>query len=174
MAPPGLKKRRPSKWSLVTADSIAGPRYIRPVPDIRIRDIAPADAPRVAALLGQLGYPSAAENVPGRIGRMAKERSALAVVAEVEGQIRGLAAAQVIQAIHADEPYAWLMALVVDEAARGSGVGRALVAHVEVWARAHGARRVSLPTALHREAAHQFYEHLGYTRTGWRFSRSLD
>ncbi|MFI5206950.1 MAG: GNAT family N-acetyltransferase [Gemmatimonadales bacterium] len=144
------------------------------MPGHRIRDMTPADAPRVAALLGQLGYPSAAEGVPARLKRMAGERRTIAIVAEAGDSIAGLAAGQIFHAIHADEPVAYLMALVVDETVRGGGVGRALVAHVEAWARAQGAHRVSLPTATHREAAHRFYEHLGYAKTGYRYTRSLE
>ena len=96
----------------------------------RIRDMTAADAPRVAALLGQLGYPSAADGVPARLKRMAGERRTIAIVAEDGDAIAGLAAGQIFHAIHADEPVAYLMALVVDESARGSGVGRALVCEI--------------------------------------------
>jgi GNAT superfamily N-acetyltransferase len=144
------------------------------MPGPHIRTMTAADAPRVAALLGQLGYPSEEGSVPARLVRMAGERRAIAIVAERGEEIAGLAAGQIFHAIHADEPVAFLMALVVDETARGGGVGRALVAHVEAWARAQGALRVSLPTALYREAAHRFYEHLGYVKTGYRYTRSLE
>jgi GNAT superfamily N-acetyltransferase len=144
------------------------------MPALRIRAMAPADAPRVAALLGQLGYPSEAKSVPARLLRMAGERLTVAVVAESGGQVTGLAAGQISWAIHADEAQAWLMALVVDEQARDSGIGRALVAHVEAWTKAQGAHKISLPTATRREAAHQFYEHLGYVKTGYRYTRNLE
>jgi GNAT superfamily N-acetyltransferase len=144
------------------------------MPAVHIRDIRAADAPGVAPLLGQLGYPSQAGSLPDRMARMALERQAIVVVAELDGRIAGLAAAQIHYAIQADEPQAWLMVLVVDETARGAGVGKALVAHVEAWARREGAHKISLPTHTRRESAHRFYEHLGYVKTGYRYTRSLE
>ncbi len=140
---------------------------------VRVRRAEPRDAARIADLLDQLGYPSEAASIPGRLERMAKERLTIAVVAELGGDVAGLAAGQVFDAIHADGPAAWLMALVVDERARGSGVGRALVDHVADWARRHGAAKLSVPTHTRREAAHRFYEHLGFERNGYRYTRSL-
>ncbi|MFI5279724.1 MAG: GNAT family N-acetyltransferase [Gemmatimonadales bacterium] len=140
----------------------------------RIRDMTAADAPRVAALLGQLGYPSPAASVPERLARMMAERTSLVVVAELDGAITGVAAGHVTQAITSDEPLAFLMALVVDEGSRGSRVGRALVAHVEAWAKQEGAHKLQVLTATYREAAHRFYEHLGYQKNGYRYIRTLE
>lgn len=133
-----------------------------------------ADAASVAELLGQLGYPSEAGSVSGRLARLATERHAGALVAEAGGRIVGFAAGQVVHAMHADEPLGLLLALVVDQSARGTGVGKALVKAVEGWARARGAVRIAVLTATYREAAHRFYEHLGYERTGYRYVRKLE
>ena len=141
---------------------------------VHIRGMQAADAPTVANLLGQLGYPSEAASVPARLARMAGERLTLALVAERDGGIAGLAAGQVVHAITNDEPLAFLMALVVEEGARGSGVGRALVAHVEDWARRAGARKLQVLTATYRDGAHRFYEHLGYAKNGYRYVRTLE
>jgi GNAT superfamily N-acetyltransferase len=51
---------------------------------------------------------------------------------------------------------------VVDEQARGAGVGRALMARAEQWARDHGCVAVTLRTNVVRTEAHAFYEKLGY------------
>lgn len=141
---------------------------------VTVRDATPADAGRLAELLGQLGYPSDPASIPERLRRMGEERQTLVVVAVLEGRIVGLAAGQVYHAIHADQPVAYLMALVVDENVRGAGAGRALVAHMEDWGRRNGSPKLSLPTGTWREAAHRFYEHLGFSKTGFRYSKSLD
>lgn len=138
-----------------------------------MREAAATDASAIATLLGQLGYPSAAEAMPTRLAGMAGERRTLALVAEHEGTVVGLITAHVVAAIHADEPLALLTALVVQDRARGQGVGRALVEHAEHWARALGAVRLSVLTATHRDEAHRFYEHLGYVKTGFRFTKTL-
>jgi GNAT superfamily N-acetyltransferase len=61
--------------------------------------------------------------------------------------------------------------LVVEEKARGQGVGSALVARAEDWAIEHGALRISLTSALHRESAHEFYKARDYEHTGVRLTK---
>jgi ribosomal protein S18 acetylase RimI-like enzyme len=55
--------------------------------------------------------------------------------------------------------------LVVDPAARGRGVGEALVRACIERARAAGARTLRLSTQPQMAAAHRLYERLGFTRT---------
>jgi GNAT superfamily N-acetyltransferase len=69
---------------------------------------------------------------------------------------------------------AQLTSLVVSSEARGTGVGRQLVAHFEVWARGRGAKRVVVTSALYRDDAHAFYPAIGYSETGKRFGKPLD
>ncbi len=52
--------------------------------------------------------------------------------------------------------------LYVAPTARGSGLGRRLLAHVEAWARARGAQRVVLDTARGLVAASALYRASGY------------
>ena len=138
-----------------------------------IRPLTPADAPRAAELLGQLGYPSSAESIPRRLQWMAGERDTTVVVAETRGAVVGLAAGQIVHAITADEPIGILMALVIDEQSRGTGVGKALVAHIEQWVRGKGLTKLIVLTATYREDAHRFYEHLGFTKNGFRYIKAL-
>ena len=58
----------------------------------------------------------------------------------------------------------WIHDVVVDEAARGSGVGEALTLEALAIAKASGVERVDLTTRSHREAAHRLYERLGFVR----------
>ena len=55
-----------------------------------------------------------------------------------------------------------VQALVVDDAARGSGVGRMLTEEAEGYARRHGFTSVALSSHVVRCEAHAFYERLGY------------
>ena len=54
--------------------------------------------------------------------------------------------------------------VVVDEAARGQGVGEALTREAIRLAQLAGAGRVELTSRPHREAAHRLYERLGFER----------
>jgi GNAT superfamily N-acetyltransferase len=75
--------------------------------------------------------------------------------------------------IHRSRDVAWLTALVVEESARGTGVGRALVAAVEQFAEAAGCERLSVTTHERRADARAFYTRLGLEQTGRRFGKSL-
>lgn len=59
-----------------------------------------------------------------------------------------------------------LKRLYVAARARRQGLGRALVARVEAWARAHGAGAVLLWSDTRFADAHRLYERCGYRRTG--------
>ncbi len=52
--------------------------------------------------------------------------------------------------------------MVVDAAHRGVGVGAALMARAEDWAREHGYNELRLRTNIVRTLAHRFYLRLGY------------
>jgi ribosomal protein S18 acetylase RimI-like enzyme len=57
---------------------------------------------------------------------------------------------------------AWIEDVVVDEAARGQGVGEALNRAALDRARAEGARTVDLTSRPSREAANRLYQRLGF------------
>ena len=57
---------------------------------------------------------------------------------------------------------AWIEDVVVDEAARGQGVGEALNRHALDRARAEGAKTVDLTSRPTREAANRLYLRLGF------------
>jgi ribosomal protein S18 acetylase RimI-like enzyme len=57
---------------------------------------------------------------------------------------------------------AWIEDVVVDEAARGSGLGAALTTEAVRLARAAGARTVDLTSRPSRAAANRLYERLGF------------
>ena len=57
---------------------------------------------------------------------------------------------------------AWIEDVVVDESARGRGVGEALNRHALEVAAEHGARSVDLTSRPSREAANRLYRRLGF------------
>ena len=58
----------------------------------------------------------------------------------------------------------WLQDLVVDRAARGGGVGKALLAAAAEWARQRGCTHLALSSGWDRKDAHRFYEREGMER----------
>ncbi|MBI2708923.1 MAG: GNAT family N-acetyltransferase [Actinobacteria bacterium] len=59
---------------------------------------------------------------------------------------------------------AWIEDVVVDERARGRGVGEALNRHALGLAAVRGARTVDLTSRPDREAANRLYQRLGFAR----------
>jgi GNAT superfamily N-acetyltransferase len=139
-----------------------------------IRPAAADDADAISALLAELGYPATPAEVPARLDALAAHPGVVALVAELEHEIVGLATCHLFPTIHGAEPVAWLTALVTARHARGEGVGTTLVRSVESWARSRGAGRVSLTSGTQRTEAHAFYERLGYDRTGVRLTHPLE
>jgi GNAT superfamily N-acetyltransferase len=141
-----------------------------PVP---IRAAVASDAPSLARLLVELGYPADPAEMPGRLTRMCADGAAAAFVADGDDGAVGLVTVSQRVVLHSATPICQLTALVVREDVRGRGVGAALVATVEDWARERGATRIVVTTALHRAEAPLFYERLGYEHTGRRYVHVL-
>jgi len=140
----------------------------------RIRPATPHDAASLSRLLDQLGYPTDSAEIPERIDKLHARPGTRVLVAENEsGDVVGVATIHLFESLHSSEPVAWLTTVVVDEQARGQGVGSALVTRAEKWAIDHGARRISLTSAVRRERAHEFYKARDYEHTGVRLSKVL-
>jgi GNAT superfamily N-acetyltransferase len=140
--------------------------------DLTIRDAEAIDAPAIALMLGQLGYPTEPSAVEQRLERLRIVGDRV-VVAEVDGRAVGLAHLQVAPALELDRPAAKIGALVVDAAQRGRGIGRALVDAMEDEASRRGCGLLFLTTSERREDAHAFYERVGLEQTGRRYGRTL-
>jgi GNAT superfamily N-acetyltransferase len=144
-----------------------------------------ADGERVAALCGQLGYPSTPAEVAARFEALAA-RPANAVFVAEDDESRASSGAGTLPAIlgwvyvHEElmlecGPFADLGGLVVHDAARGRGVGRVLVEAAERWAVAHGYAEMRVRSNVVRKGAHAFYRHLGYeiVKTQLNFRKPL-
>ncbi|MGH7633904.1 MAG: GNAT family N-acetyltransferase [Gemmatimonadaceae bacterium] len=70
-------------------------------------------------------------------------------------------------------PIGRLTAVIVDEEARGKGVGRTLVAAAEAALRERGCAMIEITSNKKRIDAHAFYERLGYTATSFRFAKQI-
>lgn len=127
-----------------------------------IRSATAADAPQLAPLATQLGYPSTTEQVAERLRETLEDAAHAILVAEnKDRRIAGYIEIFPFRTIGSD-PRIEIASLVVDESCRSQGVGRLLMSHAEDWARARGFREMGLRSNVIRERAHQFYENLGY------------
>jgi len=130
----------------------------------------------VAALLGELGYPTTAADAAGRLAREGPGGERVLVAEAADGHVVGLAALTIGWHLPHARPLARVTALVVAERARGRGTARALLARAEELAAGAACEGVELTSALtpERAAAHRLYESLGYVRTSARFWHELD
>lgn len=131
---------------------------------MHVRHLDISDAAALAPLCAQLGYPATAADVERRLCRFAgmADHAVLGAAGD-DARLVGWIHVQGHHTVTGDS-YALIAGLVVDEAVRGSGVGRALVAAAEHWAAANGYDLVRVRSNIVRDRAHHFYEQLGYTR----------
>lgn len=138
----------------------------------RVRLATSSDAGPIASLLTALGYPISAQEVPARLARLAGSRGR-ALVAVHDDRVIGLATFHQVAVLNRARDVTWITTLIVDEAVRGRGAGRALIAEIEREARAADSERISVTTYDHLTGAHAFYLRLGYEQTGRRFGKHL-
>jgi GNAT superfamily N-acetyltransferase len=117
-------------------------------------------AEALAALCGQLGYPTTAAIVRERLAGLDPAVHAVWVALRHD-VARGWAHVAETRALEY-EPCAELLGLVVDADSRSSGAGAALVAAAEDWARGRGLREMRVRSRDTRERAHAFYRRAGY------------
>ena len=142
---------------------------------MRIRDARAGDAPGLARLLVELGYPDDEERVLARTEAFGGQAGSFLLVAEDEDEVAGLASATVVPLLHEDGSWCRLSALVVGSGHRRRGIARALVAEAERRARESGCRYLEVTTGERpgRDAAHAFYESVGLEQVSRRYLKEL-
>ena len=137
---------------------------------MEIRDAAAVDAPALAELIGQLGYAATPAEVAARLeAQMAGGGGTL--VAVEGGKVVACASWSLTRVLHRPGPVGRVSMMVVTEALRGRGIGKALVRAVEARCAGLGCVLVEVTSNVRREEAHRFYEGLGYERTSFRFAK---
>lgn len=127
-----------------------------------IRKAVPSDAPAIAHLTEELGYPVSVAEIEGRLNQLLPRGDFFVSVAEVESAVIGWVAAE-HRVLLEFEPRVELVGLVVAESHRRSGIGRALVSAAERWQRERGISTIFVRSNVKRSESHPFYERLGYT-----------
>ena len=158
--------------------------------DLVLRPARHSDLPALGRLGAALmrshhGYDPRRFMAPGRtpeegyawfLGTQLDEADAAVFVAEAGGAVAGYAYATI-------EPRSWellceaagmLHDLVVDEGARGAGIGSALLEHTVRWIGGRGVTRVLLYSASPNVHAQRLFERLGFRRTMVEMTRNLD
>jgi GNAT superfamily N-acetyltransferase len=142
---------------------------------MNIRPPTPADYDRVADLAGQLGYPCTGAQIRARLAEMEDPNRYAVLVAELpEGRIAGWIGVHLFRAIELD-CRAEITGLIVDQEIRSRGIGQALLAAAEDWARNQGCGAIAVHSNVMRDGAHRFYERRGFqhVKTQKSFCKTL-
>ena len=131
---------------------------------ILLRPAQAADAPAIAALFTDEGYPAGPSDIVGRLERFETPESRV-IIAEHDDAILGFIAVHAMARFEHGDSILRILALVVDAGARERGVGRTLMAEAERIGRELGAAFVELTAGHHRPEARHLYESLGYDST---------
>ncbi len=145
---------------------------------IQVREAVPADWPAVEALLAELGRPDVRGSVDeaehaARFESYLSRTDAVALLAELDGQIVGFVDVEFRRRLNFATLQAWIPDLIVLERARGRRVGAALLARAEELSRERGCWGMTLESATWRTDAHRFYEREEWRNTAHSFSKPL-
>lgn len=109
------------------------------------------------------------------LANLLKERMCV-LVAERDGEVRGLFLGIVTQYYFSDEQLAIDLALFVEPGARGGMTGAALVRTFVAWAKERGIRHLELgvSTGVLVEETSALFERLGFKRQGSLFTMEIE
>jgi GNAT superfamily N-acetyltransferase len=142
---------------------------------VRVREARLADAAEVIRLLSQLGHAQPAGDDSARLAAFL-EQGECVLVAERDSArpapLLGVVTLHIAPVMHRAGPIGRLSAVVVDESARGGGIGRALVLAAEAYFAARGCAMIEVTSNKARTDAHAFYERLGYAATSVRLAKA--
>jgi GNAT superfamily N-acetyltransferase len=120
---------------------------------------------------------AAAEECLAINARRIQDAGGVQLVAEREGTVLGYLCAVMDEApvyvVAAKRRRMWIADLVVAETARGGGLGRALIAAAEDFARGQGATRINIGAVAGNAGAQRLYESLGYAPSSVERAKEL-
>lgn len=109
----------------------------------------------------EMGYSCSLEDTVKNLKSVLSNTDARVFVAECDGEDIGYIHSADYQLLYAP-PMKNILGIAVSSDYRNKGVGRALLAAVEAWAKESGCASVRLSSGAERESAHAFYKNCGY------------
>lgn len=135
--------------------------FFLPPRAVNVREAEPTDAPAIAELTLQLGYPVEVEAMRDRLRVLKLRHDHLVLVATIDQAIGGWVHACAAEALESGFRVE-IVGLVVAERFRRRGVGRRLMEAAEKWAVAQGAPVLVVRSNIRRTESHGFYPSLGF------------
>jgi GNAT superfamily N-acetyltransferase len=145
---------------------------------MEVRPVTAEDYRAVCALLGELGRPAVSDagDAACRTGFLADVEDPTAdhlLAIDDHGAPIGFLSLHYRRRLNHPSEEAWVPDLIVDERARGTGAGRALLAEAERRARRRGCHRLALESGYARTRAHAVYLAAGMADGGKFFTKEL-
>ena len=129
--------------------------------EIQIRPAGEHDAAAIAALVGQLRYRAAADDIVLRLAAIAQSADATVFVAESNDAVVGFVHVFGVTWVQMGR-FAGIGGMAVAEGRRGAGIGTRLLAAAEEWARGNGYPVMKVRSNVIREESHPFYLGRGF------------
>ena len=141
--------------------------------DISIREACESDSCSILSLVyNELGYPEVTlDELTSRISGMKKAGNYYIVVALADNNVVGLIAAVQEMALEIQNDYFRIIDLIISKAYQNKGIGRSLLRYMEKLASDMGISYLTLSSGFQRLDAHAFYEHNGYIKKSFSFSK---
>jgi GNAT superfamily N-acetyltransferase len=130
---------------------------------VKTRGARLADAEAIARLSAELGYPANAMVTRSRLEAVLASPCDVLLVGEAgDGDVIAWLQAHGASSVESGFRVE-ILGLVVAGAARRAGVGRALVAEAERWARGRSAEALVVRSNVRRAESHRFYPAIGFS-----------
>ena len=130
------------------------------------RGINTSDTQEIAEICNAaLDYDVDVENVKKQIEKLTNDKNQHIIIGyedEITRKIIGFVHAQMYESFYSDLGLN-ILGLAVNPDFQGRGIGRKLINKLEEYAVDNNISFIRLNSALKREGAHKFYEHIGYT-----------
>jgi GNAT superfamily N-acetyltransferase len=144
---------------------------------LAVRRAVRSDGPAVARLLAQLhpAFPPDPRMTDQVVDAAVSDPHRTLLVATVDAEVVATGDVIVVPNMtHGGRPWAVVENVVVDEAWRHRGIGRALFDEIDALTRAAGCYMVQLLSLDHRHEAHAFYAAIGYAPIARGFRHYLE
>ena len=129
---------------------------------MQVRRAKGEDVPAIAEISREFGYEPTEAEVGVSLRDLLPRFDHAVFVAEVAGTVQGWGHARINRQLESPR-YAEIAGLVVTRSHRSQGIGAAIVAAIEQWAREQGEHSLRVRSNVVRERAHRFYLREGYT-----------
>ncbi len=141
---------------------------------ITLRQACESDLPHILKLYAQLGQDDGSvlplDAAAGIYARIKSYPDYSIHVALDEERVIGTFALLIMDNLgHVGTPSAILEDVVVAEDLRGQGVGKLMMEYANELCRRKGCYKMTFSSNINREAAHRFYETLGFRKHGYSF-----